>query len=645
MTRHDAGFVVWLEQMDQLRVRWATAPRDLKPALLLAGPELGEAEMFLHSRKEDLSAEQRDYIVKSIMHGVQGRLRDREARDRVTRDSFRWWMRFAVTVSIVVTLFAFEFGAINVWHRYWVEPELSKLMTERARSRTAQAPQTVPATTQTPAEKPQKKPKKFFPTGHPEPDDDDPNEPAIEPVKQAQVPPAPTRAVEPAIRLIDLARDRLRHGENEIAVQLALEAILENSATAVIRAGQRVPADALSILIQAQAEKRSSLVEVVPNPELAALQGPPLQLSVFSTDGRRMVIASNDRGARLVDVEAGKEITTQSRARAKTSLTVLSGDGSRLVAANDEDTASLWDAARGELIANFAAHEGQVLAATFSGDGTLVLTGSHDATARLWDARSGKLLATLRGHDSSVLAVAISGDGTRLATASEDKTVRIWSREGREIATLKGHQGPVTSVVFLGGREELLTTSYDGTVRLWQTGKPFESRPLIGQTAPLIGAIPSRDGARVLLIGASDVPEIRDASSGELISRLAQAPVTIRAASFSVDSRTAMTLSWEGLLQVWSVGSGDLLATLNRGEERFESAAFTGSDRHITALGSDQRLAVFPAPVEGVRLVEEARRRFPRCLSKDERGKLNLDGKLPAWCAAENVPPAPTPLE
>ena len=178
-----------------------------------------------------------------------------------------------------------------------------------------------------------------------------------------------------------------------------------------------------------------------------------------------MVIASNDRGARLVDVEAGREITTQSRARAKTSLTVLSGDGSRLVAANDEDTASLWDAARGELIANFGAHEGQVLAATFSGDGTLVLTGSHDATARLWDARTGKLLATLRGHDSSVLAVAISGDGTRLATASEDKTVRIWSREGREIAILKGHQGPVTSVVFLGGREELLTTSYDGTVR------------------------------------------------------------------------------------------------------------------------------------------------------------------------------------
>jgi WD40 repeat protein len=645
MTRQDTRFIVWLEQMDQLRVRWATAPRDLKPALLLAGAELGEAEMFLHARKQDLSPEQRDYIVKSIMNGVQGRMRDREARDRVTRDSFHWWMRFAFTVSIVVTLFGVEIGAINFWHRYWVEPEISKLMSERARTRTAQAQQTAPSTTEAATRTKPGKPVKSFQTSRSEPDEENPKELKTESATRVPASPPSSKSAEPAARLIDLARDRLRHGENDVAVALALESILGTSARMPDEAPPRIPAAALSILLQAQAEKHAVFAKPADEPELASLHAAPQSLALFSADGRRILIASNDKGARLFDVEAAKEITATARPKAKTSLTVLSPDGSRLATANDEDTASLWDAAGGKLIAIFTAHEGPVVAAAFSPDGKLVLTGSQDATARLWDAHSGKLLATLRGHDASVLAVAFSADGTRLATASEDKTVRIWDASGDEIATLKGHQGPVVAVAFLIGREKVLTTSYDGTVRLWHTRKPLESRLLEGQTAPLLGAIASRDGTRVLLIGASDVPEIRDTATGTLVARLTRAPVSIRSASFTADDNTVLTLSWEGLLQVWDVSKGELVATLNKGEERYESAAFTRLDRHIMAFGSGHKLAVFSAPTDARRLVEEARRRLARCLTNDERGRLNLDGPPPAWCLAESQISTPKPVE
>ena len=641
MTRHDTRFIVWLEQMEQLRVRWATAPRDLKPALLLSGAELGEAEMFLHSRKPDLSAEQRDYIVKSIMHGVQGRLRDREARDRVTRDSFQWWMRFAFTVSIVVTLFGVEFGAINVWHKYWVEPEISKIMTERARTRTAQAPQSTPTATET--QKAQKKSIRYFPTGHPEPDDEDPNEPVSEPAIHVQAPPPKKTAAQPAARLMDLARERLRRGEAEVAALLALETLLGPSASSG-KANPRVSESALSLLLQAQAEKRSTPAEPAENPELVSHSGPPRQLALFSADGRRIVFAASDKSSRLLNVEAGKDIKVEARLKTRMTLTVLSPDGSRLATVDEEDNASLWDAAGGTLIASFTAHEGQVVAAAFSPDGKFLLTGSQDATARLWDARTGRMLATLRGHDATVLAVAFSLDGARLATASEDKTVRIWSASGEPIATLKGHQGPVVAVAFLAGAETVLTTSYDGTVRIWRTGKPLESTPLEGRTAPLLGAVASRDGTRVLLIGAADAPEIRDTASGALVARLAEAPVSTREARFSADGRLVLTLSWEGLLQVHRAETGELVATLNAGEERYESAVFTGADRHITAFGADLKLAVFPAPTDVPRFVEEARRRYARCLTEDERARMSL-GPPPAWCLAENQAPAPKPVE
>jgi WD40 repeat protein len=319
---------------------------------------------------------------------------------------------------------------------------------------------------------------------------------------------------------------------------------------------------------------------------------------------------------------------------------VLSPDGSRLVTANEEDTASLWDATDGKLVGTFSAHEGQVVAAVFSGDGKLVLSGSQDGTARLWDARTGGLVAVLKGHDATVLAVAFSKDGTRLATASEDKTVRIWSAAGEEVAALKGHQGPVVEVAFLGGRDELVTTSYDGTVRIWHVDRPLEGRIFEGRTSPLLAAFASHDGTRVLLVGSMDAPEIRDTSSGSVVARLLSAPFAIRSARFAEDGKTIMTLSWDGLLQIWSAATGEPLATLNRGEERFESAAFTNWERRIAALNSDHRVIVFPAPTEAEGVIDDARRRFSRCLSREERSELNIEATPPHWCQAE-LPPAP----
>ena len=77
----------------------------------------------------------------------------------------------------------------------------------------------------------------------------------------------------------------------------------------------------------------------------------------------------------------------------------FSSDGKRVVTASDDKTARIWDAESGKEIAVLKGHDDLVRSAAFSSDGKRVVTASADKTARIWDAESGKEIAVLKGHD------------------------------------------------------------------------------------------------------------------------------------------------------------------------------------------------------------------------------------------------------
>ena len=76
----------------------------------------------------------------------------------------------------------------------------------------------------------------------------------------------------------------------------------------------------------------------------------------------------------------------------------FSPDGKRIVTASDDNTATLLDI---EIRPTFGAslqHDGPVRAAHFSPDGQLIATASEDGSARIWNAGTGQPLTEPLKH-------------------------------------------------------------------------------------------------------------------------------------------------------------------------------------------------------------------------------------------------------
>ena len=207
-----------------------------------------------------------------------------------------------------------------------------------------------------------------------------------------------------------------------------------------------------------------------------------VQSVAFSADGRRIVTASDDRTARVWDLQTGGQIAALTEHTAPVRSAVFSPDGLRVVSTqmpqrsgnvtivtSNDSVALLWDALSGRVILRFEGDMVQLYDATFSPNGKRIVTASGDNTARIWDAATGKPIAVLSGHSDSVLSAAFNSRGDKIVTASADETVRVWDAEAMTtIAVLKGHSGAVWSAVFSPDGERILTASDDTTARIWR---------------------------------------------------------------------------------------------------------------------------------------------------------------------------------
>lgn len=103
----------------------------------------------------------------------------------------------------------------------------------------------------------------------------------------------------------------------------------------------------------------------------------------------------------------------------------------------------------------------------FSPDGRLLASGTSSGIF-IWDRATLKALRTLEGHRGDVAALAFSPDGAILASGSADHTIRLWNASnGRPYDILIGHDYEITGLAFSADGCLLASASKDGTLRLW----------------------------------------------------------------------------------------------------------------------------------------------------------------------------------
>lgn len=273
---------------------------------------------------------------------------------------------------------------------------------------------------------------------------------------------------------------------------------------------------------------------------------------------------------------------------------VFSPDGSKILTASNDKTAKLWDL-QGNLLADLKGHTSSVTSALFSPDGRKILTASWDDTAKLWDLQ-GNLLADLKGHIDTVVSAVFSPDGSKIITASNDNTAKLWDLTGKLLVDVKGHTDNVKSAVFSPDSSKILTFARNGIAKLWDlSGKHLAE--FYGHTGFVISSVFSPDGSKILTASENNTAKLWDLT-GKLLVEMKGHTESVNSAVFSPDGSKILTASKDNTAKLWDL-TGNLLADLLGHTACVSSAVFSPDGKRIVTASNDGTAIIWLTP-EGI---------------------------------------------
>jgi len=235
----------------------------------------------------------------------------------------------------------------------------------------------------------------------------------------------------------------------------------------------------------------------------------------------------------------------------------------------------LWEPA-GRCVATLARRFAVRAVAVSPANGIIATAGGsqYQGEAQLWQ-RTGSTIRPLGpelAHEGEVSIAAFSPDGSRLLTAGQDRTARLWRvPDGTMIDQPLRHGRAVTVAVFSPDGRRILTESEERVLRLWEVAQ--EPTPLVawnqkGEGAsPVLAAVLSRDGTRLLIGGASGeqgLAQLVSRRTGTVLAEMTH-DHPIRAVACNADASRFLTGggaagSKQGLVCLWDE-KGEKLAS------------------------------------------------------------------------------------
>ncbi|HEV3385825.1 MAG TPA: hypothetical protein VG097_13495, partial [Gemmata sp.] len=235
-------------------------------------------------------------------------------------------------------------------------------------------------------------------------------------------------------------------------------------------------------------------------------------------------------------------------------------------------------------VAILEGHTQAVLALSVSTDGKTILTGGQDRTARCYDVpdrlpapgappiRVKKERLLLDGHNSAVAAVAISPDGKLFASGDWSALVLIRSKDGKQTDSSFRLQSSVRSLEFnsdgkylVAGAGNINPIDAPGEVRVWD------------------------------VVGKKEVANRSDY------------PLVVRAATFTPDSKTIVSVGPDQALTLWPYAGKDrkrlASATINFTPQPLQAAAISPDGSLLAFSGETPSVFIFNRTEE--RLVAE----------------------------------------
>lgn len=304
----------------------------------------------------------------------------------------------------------------------------------------------------------------------------------------------------------------------------------------------------------------------------------------FSQDGGQLVTSTENGHITLWHLPDGTKLANyaseQWRTEGATDFAV-SADLSHAAYVLNNNQLRLLDLRTGVELWTVVASKELVLSLAFSPDGKTLASGGgySDSEIHLWNVSTGKQIGLLNGHGSWVGSLAFWPDGKKLASASADQTLRIWDLENQKcLDVLRGHGAEVWRLGLLPDNRTLVSGSKDGTVAIWDSSATHATQ---SPTARLEGILDWRfapDSRSVLTLdwqGQVSRWTAPDFHQKTLLFEIGKPPdANQHFFVFSQDGRFLATGSTTGVLQVWDVSRGELRRQWTNTSDRVQPQAF-----------------------------------------------------------------------
>ncbi len=629
--------------LDRALDTWLRAPNSEKPDLLLTGQLLSWGESWLLTHPGEVSANQKNFILRSLTAQSRKGSVEREVfqkRQLRRENKYLWVIMACATFALIPQIHEFQKDVKRELKREIQEhvmdgqPPSSIRAVVRAIVRKAKngGNATEPARKSDPERADDEMATKGDADNADEAarDDDTPTRSEI----MANNQPGQMKTLERP-ELAELSRNLAHQGDHRRALLVALEFFNDRTTRTSQSADERRRlVDAMSTAYATAAAR----VAILGNDETFSDGVAP----IFCSDGRRLVTSTTSKGWNIWQRDqAGPAKTRALVAPDGHDIAALDRGCNRMVTLSEDHDAEILTTAPRRSVAKLSGHVNAITSASFSADGERMVTLARDSTAKLWDARTGRGIADVRSDDAIFIGASLNPDGSMLATWSGDRIAQLWNAlSGKLITALRGHVGFVRSAVFSHDGRLIATTSNDGMVRIWD-GVTGEAKSILRIDGISFDAVRfSADGSRIATLNQDTNVNVWDTRSGRHLADLKEKGREVRAFSFSPDGTLITTVDWEGIAALWRAGTGEKIAELSNPGEPLTALAFAPDGDTLSAVSAAGSLLQWPVLPTEEAAVQHVSSVVAGCLTREERLSLRLRPELPRWCPTPETAPS-----
>ena len=202
----------------------------------------------------------------------------------------------------------------------------------------------------------------------------------------------------------------------------------------------------------------------------AALHTESIRDISFAPGDNKMVTCSDDKIAKVTDIETGKQDVVFLRHGAEVKACQWHPHKGLIMSGGKDNFGKLWDPKSGDELCTLYAHHQQINKIRWHSNGNWVMTASKDTTVRVHDIRTMKTIANFQQHKKEVTSIAWHPSiEDLLVSGAADNSLIYWSMKDLTIIkeVTQAHGKEVSDILWHPLGHVLATCSQENTAKVW----------------------------------------------------------------------------------------------------------------------------------------------------------------------------------